>query len=132
MARNDDWVSEKTLNEVRKMVNALSIPLHLTGWTFIVDAGEEGENPGEVARILVQDDYMQARIEVLPFYNQLGRDDREETIAHELFHAILAPMMRDSLRPNRAETKATERVTSHVTRIFLDLYRRRRRKKETV
>lgn len=122
MAR-DSSLSDKHLAEATAIANELAVPLHLTAWQITI-AADAAECEGEIARISSMDDYMAAMIEITPYYAQLSADDRFGALAHELIHAVLSP-----LAPGRpkATMRDYERVTSHLTAIFLDLYGRKRR-----
>ena len=115
------------IKEVKNYINIYKPILKLDAWTIIVVFKESDDNYLQV--IFESLEYKVARIEISQLYSELTKEEREESVVHELSHIILQPFedihgkFIDQLIEfyNKLRVQVNEQTTEHYAQAMMNM-----------
>lgn len=121
-----------TQKQVRKLVRRFSKILGLTDWDIRVKfpGSPPPDHPRWAASIISSSVPLTAFIDIYDVFFTQEKDEQEETLFHELYHAVLSPLREEIdalyngqlISPNIQES-TEEHVVNHLGRSMYLLYR---------
>lgn len=116
--------TDKQKKEISGYLRKWQPKLFLHGWAFKTTYFHENEGE-ETAAVMMKTEYKTANIKINPRFWELGKEEREEVIVHELCHCVVQPLVQ--LANDAGEGHAVsgrevdhwkESVTQHLTNII--------------
>ena len=114
--------------EIERIMGPWKDDLGLHNWKVLVQLSERNCREGYAADIAPRHEYHEALLTVYPLFWKQPKEEKEETLVHELIHAIISPissgyedMIEGKFVSRESFTKLNEFTTSHLTTIMMRL-----------